>query len=72
MGIDVTAFGLPRGFFFPLLSLSLYFDVNRTGRPKAVTSIPIFHDTKHSYTKRRTNILEIKIGCSTYQGGNYG
>ena len=55
MGIDVTAFGLPIlltsentlypisflwGFFPSSLSLSLYYDVNRTGRPKAVSSIP--------------------------------
>ena len=57
MGIDVTAFGLPIllisgntlypisflvGFFPPSLSLSLYYEVNRKGRPKAVTSFPIF------------------------------
>ena len=56
MGIDVTAFGIPvllmsgntlyriafLGVFFPpSLSLSLNYDVNRIGRPKAVTSIPI-------------------------------
>ena len=45
MGIDVTAFGLPipiGGFFPPYLYLSLYYDVNRIGRPKAGTYIPIF------------------------------
>ena len=57
MGIDVTAFGLPiplasektllphllsrAGYFPPSLSLSLYYDVNKIGKPKAVTSIPI-------------------------------
>ena len=30
------------GFFPPFLSLSLYYDINRIGRPTAVTSIPIF------------------------------
>ena len=54
MWIDVTAFGLPilltpgntlypisfLGSFFP--PLSHYYDFNRIGRPKAVTSIPIF------------------------------
>ena len=57
MEIDVTVFGLPilltsgstlypisflGGFFPHSLSLFLYYDVNRTGRPKAVTFIPIF------------------------------
>ena len=40
------------GGFFPLsLSPSLYYDGNRIGRPKAVTSIPISYCTKHSYKK---------------------
>ena len=57
MGIDVTDFGLPilltsgntiylisflGSFFPPSLSLSLNYDVNRIGRPKAVTSVPFF------------------------------
>ena len=57
IGIDVTAFSLPilltsgtflylisfqGSFFSPSLSLSIYYDVNRIGKPKAVTSIPIF------------------------------
>ena len=63
MGIDFTAFGLPilltSGnalnpicflWIFYLLSLSLYYDVNGIGRPKAVTFIPIFLEgTKHIY-----------------------
>ena len=42
-GIDGTAFGLPNLLTsLNTLSLSLYRDVNRIDRPKAVTSILIF------------------------------
>ena len=66
MGIDVNAFGLPilftsgnilypisflGGLFLPSLSLSLYYDVNRIGRPYAVTSIPIFLRALNTATK---------------------
>ena len=53
MGIVVTAFGLPilltsGNTLYPIfflggsLSLSLYYDTNRIGKPKAGTPIPIF------------------------------
>ena len=57
MWIDVTAFGLPilltsgntlypisflGSFFPPSLSLSLYYEFNRIGRPKTVIIIPIW------------------------------
>ena len=54
--IDVRKYPIPNLFS----SLSLYYDVNRIGRPKAVTS-QFCQGTKHSYKK----ILCLKIIINT-------